>query len=167
MALSREGKKDQPQRLLSCPPSRREFLARCGQGAVAAVIPERWFGALHPQNSPLQTGAIPAGRFHLHPHYRGKLPLESVLLKVEPGHDQFVMEKYVARIESVFAKWSAGLRRDAKHVESIRDALAAGFLGASLKPEQAKTIRSEGGLETRRSSFVQNADLSATAFLQT
>src|SRR5215468_6567105 len=68
IALSREGKKDQPQRLLSCPPSRREFLAWCGQGAGAALVPERWFGALHPEESPLPTDAISAGRFHLHPH---------------------------------------------------------------------------------------------------
>ena len=94
------------------------------------------------------------------------MPLESVLLKVEPGYDQFLMEKSAAQIDSVLAKWSAGLRRDARHVASIRDALAAGFLGAGLKPVQSRTVRSEGGLQTHRNSFAQNADLSATSFLQ-
>src|SRR5262249_40053582 len=146
--------------------SRREFLARCGQGAVAAFIPPRWLSPIHLQNFPWQASTNSAVNFHLHPHYRAKLLLESLLLKVEPGHDQFISEKYAAQIDAVLEKWSAGLRGDAMHIESIRSALSTAFSGTSLKPAQSKTLRSEGGLEVRQHTFTTNADLDVTVFLR-
>jgi tetratricopeptide (TPR) repeat protein len=109
----------------------------------------------------------PASNFHLHPHYRAKLPLESLLLKVEPGHDQFVLEKFAAQIEALLANWTAGLRGNPRHIESIEGVLAPSFLGASLKPVQAKAIRSERGLQIQKQTFAESADLAKDAFLQT
>src|SRR5580765_5760846 len=165
--LSREGKKDPQQRLLSPPSSRREFLARCGQTAASAFIPSHWLCSIVPPNFPQQAGVNPASNFHLHPHYRAKLPLESLLLKVEPGHDKFVLEKFAAQIEALLANWTAGLRSKARHIESIQAALVPSFLGASLKPVQAKTIRSDRGLQIQKHSFAESADLAKDAFLQT
>jgi len=165
--LSREGKKDPQQRLLSPPSSRREFLARCSQTAASAFIPSHWLCSIVPPNFPQQAGVNPASNFHLHPHYRAKLPLEFLLLKVEPGHDKFVLEKFAAQIEALLANWTAGLRSKARHIESIQAALAPSFLGASLKPVQAKTIRSDRGLQIQKHSFAESADLAKDAFLQT
>ena len=114
-ALSREGKKDQQQRLLSPPPSRREFLARCGQSAAAAFVPPRWFSSTLPPNFPQQAEINPARISNCIRSIAPRLPLESLLLKVEPGHDQFVLEKFAAQIEVVLAKWSAGLRGSTRH----------------------------------------------------
>jgi hypothetical protein len=102
----------------------------------------------------------------LHPRYRAKLPLESLLLKVEPGHDQFVLEKFAAQIEAVFAKWTAGLRSNPRHIESIHDVLGPSFVGASFKPAQTKTIWSERGLQIQEHTFAESADLAKNAFLQ-
>ena len=109
----------------------------------------------------------PAANFHLHPRYRAKLPLESLLLNVEPGHDKFVLEKFAAQIEAVFAKWTAGLRSNPRHIESIQDVLAPSFVGASFKPAQTKTKRSERELQIQEHTFAESADLAKGAFLQT
>jgi tetratricopeptide (TPR) repeat protein len=165
--LSREGKKDQQQRLLSPQPGRREFLVRCGQSAAAAFVPPRWFDSILPPNFSRQAAVNPESNFHLHPRYRAKLPLESLLVKVEPGHDQFVLEKFAAQIEAVLAKWSAGLRGSARHIDSIESALGADFVGASFEPVQTKTLRSERGLQIQQNKFAERDDLHRDAFLQT
>ncbi|HST11115.1 MAG TPA: FG-GAP-like repeat-containing protein [Terriglobales bacterium] len=90
-----------------------------------------------------------------------------MLLKVEPGHDQFVTEKYAAQIEGILAEWSANLRNQARDVGSIGKFLAPTFSGASLKPVDSKTIRSSAGVEVRRNVFSESVDLGKDAFLKT
>ncbi len=86
--------------------------------------------------------------------------------KVEPGHDQFVLEQFAAQIEAMLAKWSAGLLTDARHVESIQNALAPDFAGASLEPAHSVTLRSERGLLIRQNTFFESVELDRVSFLQ-
>jgi tetratricopeptide (TPR) repeat protein len=142
-------------------------LVRCGQSAAAAFVPPRWLSSIIPPNFSRQAAVSPESNFHLHPRYRTKLPLEPLLLKVEPGNDQFVLEKFAAQIEAVLAKWSAGIRGSARHIDSIQGALAPDFVGASFVPVQTKKLRSERGLQIQQNKFAENDDLHSDAFLQT
>src|ERR1700675_1948490 len=79
--------------------SRRNFLLRCCQGASAALVPPGLRSFAFPAGfpDPSMAAKSAAGVFHLRPHYRAKLPLESMLFKVQAGSDQFVSEKYAHR----------------------------------------------------------------------
>jgi tetratricopeptide (TPR) repeat protein/peroxiredoxin len=165
-ALSRQGKTDRPADLLSVDQGRRDFLIRCCQGTSAAFVPASLRrlafspGYFDPQ------GVVSAdGEFHLHPHYRAKLPLEAVLLKTEPSLDQFITEKYADQIVATLAEWSASLRKSPHDTRAVEKAISKDFAGASLKPLESQLSRSNAGLEVRRNQFANTATLGPDAFL--
>jgi tetratricopeptide (TPR) repeat protein len=94
------------------------------------------------------------------------LPLEALLLKTEPGHDQFITERYAAQIEALLAEWSTSLRSSPQKIDGIRKSLAPDFFGASLQSTDSKTVRARLGLDVRRNAFTGSAALGADAFLQ-
>ena len=166
MALSRAGKTDRPVHLPAVDHGRRDFLIRCCQGASAAFVPPslRRF-AFSPSSANFRDSLSSKGELHLHPHYRAKLPLESVLLKTQAGLDQFVTEKYADQIEGIFAEWSAGLRQLPQNVRALEKAITEKFAGASLKPLASQLIRASAALEIRRNQFADQATLGPAAFL--
>ena len=131
---------------------------------VAAFLPPNWLTFVAPRllSSPDQSPSRPD--FHLHPHYRGKLPLEAVLQKVQPGLDRFVSEKYAADMEAILAKWSASLLRSPQDLSFIPASLAPDFSGSSLRPGNSQVVRSEPWLEVRRSHFANQRSVAVQGF---
>ena len=141
--------------------SRRHFLIRCFQGA--ALLPAGMRSLAWPlllDSEPEQTAP---GEFQLHPRYRNSLPLESLFLKVKPGTDDFITEKYADEIERTFSRWSEELRRSAKDVQTIQQIFAPDFSGFSLQPAQSKVVRS-GIVEVRRNEFNNGQAITKEAF---
>jgi Flp pilus assembly protein TadD/peroxiredoxin len=166
MALSRAGKTDRPVHLPSVDHGRRDFLVRCWQGVSAAFIPPSFRRlAFSPGYLDSRNALSPDGELHLHPHYRAKLPLESVLVKTQAGLDQFVAEKYADQIEAIFAEWSAGLRQSPQDVRALEKAIAKDFAGGSQKPLSSQLVRSSAALEVRRNQFGDKTILGPDAFL--
>jgi tetratricopeptide (TPR) repeat protein/peroxiredoxin len=112
---------------------------------------------------PYQASAVP--EFHLRPHYRAKLPLEATLLKVSPGLDDFISEKFADQISAILAQWSAGLLQSPANLQAVEMALAPHFLGASVQPLESRLVRSDGPLEIRRNAFATAPVLRSDAFL--
>ena len=163
MALSRAGKTDYPTNLFTFDRSRRDFLIRCCQ-SIPAALAFPTFKTLVP---PAQVGADSHdGRFHLYPHYRAKLPLEAVLLKTEPGLDQFISERYARQIEIILVQWSAGLRRSPHDLQPIEKALGEHFLGTSWRPIEARSVREDTGLQIWRNGFAKAPKLARAPFLR-
>ena len=135
--------------------SRRNFLVRCCQGASAMLLPRTLRGMAG------QVGGAAAcrdphsadGQFHVHPQYRAPDPLGSALLRSEPGHDQFINEKYHRQIAAILSEWSAGLLRSPGDVEAFRKALAADFTGSSWRPAESRVARSGAAVEVRENQF--------------
>lgn len=121
---------------------------------AAALLPTNWLRFASPRPTPFQANSSGHPEFHLHPHYRAKLPLEAVLQKVQPSLDRFITEKYAADIEASLAKWSANLLRSPRDLEAIYVSLGPDFTGASLRPTDSQVVRSDQWLEVRRSHFV-------------
>jgi tetratricopeptide (TPR) repeat protein len=126
---------------------RRNFL----QGGLALPLLRR----LQAQNTPLVDAA-----FHLHPHYRAQTPLDTTILKIKAGLDDFITEKYHDQIAAILAKWSTNL------VDSISSALGPDFLGASPQPSQSRVVRPGPALEVRRLTFSPQPTLRPDAFVQ-
>ncbi|HEV2715582.1 MAG TPA: VCBS repeat-containing protein, partial [Terriglobales bacterium] len=109
--------------------------------------------------------ASPAPEFHLHPHYRAKLPLEATLLKVQAGSDDFVTEKYADEIAAILAGWSAGLLQSPLQAEAVEKVLTPDFVGTSLQPVESRLIRSDSALKIHQNKFAGHALLGRDAFL--
>src|SRR5215469_17863085 len=89
---------------------RRQFLLACGQMSGALLVP-----AVLPYQAFCAQRGVPVStpEFHLHPHYPTKMPLDSMLLKVPLGSDQFIIEKYADQVSRIFAQWRTRLFENA------------------------------------------------------
>ena len=131
-------------------PSRRDFLIRCCQGASTLLAPTSLWRLAFASEQPFQTSAGPG--VHLHPHYRSQVALDSTLLKLEPGSDVFVSEKYAHQIEQILTAWSAGLRESPQLIKPIVYVLAGDFSGSCFAPAESRKVRS-GVIEAWKNSF--------------
>ena len=57
-----------------------------------------------------RSSSFPFADFRLTPHYPAKSPLDDVLLKVLPGADEYLTEKYAFEIMPLLNQWSVDLR---------------------------------------------------------
>jgi len=146
--------------------TRRNFLIRCCQGASAGLFPAglRGLGFTSTNAFDFQAPSVP--EFHLHPHYRAKLPLEATLLKTEAGLDVFSTEKHAEEIAAILAQWSAGLLRSPQDIQAVERVLTPDFVGSSLQPAESRLVRSGPVLEIHQNKFARQPALGRDAFLQ-
>ena len=144
---------------------RRDFLVRFCQGAGAALIPSGlWcFGAA--EFAVASDRSFSAAGFQLHPHYRNERPLDATILKVQPGLDDFITEKFADQIAAILEGWKSSLL-GSPDVQRLADALSSDFLGASLQPVESRVVRSGSSLEVHQNKFSAQALLSREAFLR-
>ncbi len=91
--------------------------------------------------------------YHLHPHYREQIPLDTALLKRSAGLDEFVNEKYHDQIAAILTEWSRSLRHSPRTTQPIEKALTTDFSGPSLRPLEVKLLRPGTKLEVRQLRF--------------
>ena len=145
---------------------RRDFLIRFCQGVGATLVPEMlWrFGSrlqtLEDRTFPAQDG------FQFHPRYRSPRPLDATLLKVEPGSDEFLTEKYADQIAATLAQWKASLLESPRTLDEIAGSIAASFSGAALQPIESRVLRDDRVLQIRQNKFSTNTSLGKDAFLR-
>jgi len=147
---------------------RRDFLVRFCQTVGATLIPTRLWGVSLPDSNFLQSRTEPdaAAAFHLQPHYRSERPLDATLLKVQPGLDDFITEKYADQIAKILADWSANLLRSPRETRAIAKVLAADFAGASLQPAESRLVRTGSALQVHQNKFSSQLTLSRDSFLR-
>ena len=177
-SLSRAGKQRRPVDL--SPPGRdlaqhdlvdsgrRDFLVKCAQGASAALVPSglRGFALPFAHLPEVRTTLPGAGEFHLRPHYRAKLPIETTLLKTLAGSDDFITEKYHDQIAAILVKWSAGLLESPQNLQAIERILSPDFSGASFRPVGSRVLRSGPAVEVHQNKFARESPLGRDAFLR-
>ena len=107
------------------------------------MIPARLWSFSSPDsaagNSPGATVGGP--QFQLHPHYRSARPLDSSLLQVQTGLDEFVSEKFAEQIAAILAEWSKSLLRSSADVEAFAKTVSADFSGTSLHPVESTILK--------------------------
>jgi len=146
---------------------RRDFLIRFCQGAGATLIPSKLWEFVFPGvGITADCDQHADGIFQLHPHYRSERPLDTTLLKVQAGLDEFITEKYADQIDTILDGWSAALLRSPLDTQAIAKTLAADFSGLSLQPKESKVIRSDSLLEVRQNKFPSQDKLGRDVFLR-
>src|SRR5215469_5220959 len=114
---------------------RRQFLLACGQMSGALLVPAVLPYQAFCDRSDLRTSST---EFHLHPHYPTKMPLDTTLLKVPLGSDEFVSEKYAGQLSRVLEQWRTRLLESAADLASLETTLGEEFLGSSCLPRSSE-----------------------------
>lgn len=147
--------------------SRRDFLLRFCQGAGATLIPSSLWGLALPNFGSIPTPPDdPAAEFYLHPRYRSERPLDAAVLKVQPGLDEFVSEKYADEIAAILGTWRAAMLGSVVGIEAVARSLARNFEGGSLRTAESRVVRSSVGIQVRQNKFADSAVLSREEFLR-
>jgi tetratricopeptide (TPR) repeat protein/peroxiredoxin len=147
---------------------RREFLIRCCQGASSALLPAGLRGFSFPAIFDSRNAFAPESDvdFHLHPHYRERMPLDATLLLTQTGLDTFVSEKCHDQIAANLAEWSSSLLQSPQDTRAVEKILASDFSGSSFRPFESRVVRSGAPLEIRQNRFTDGSVLGRDAFLQ-
>jgi Flp pilus assembly protein TadD/peroxiredoxin len=101
----------------------------------------------------------------LTPHYPAKSPLDDVLLKVFPGADEYVTEKYAMEIMQLLGEWSRALQAAPPALASLAKSLDPSMEAASLLPAREIAPRSGNGIEVIRRRFPRDLVLGRDRFL--
>jgi len=110
------------------------------------------FRLLRPDTS---LDSFPSSRFadlhfedlRLNPHYPAKSPLDSILLKVVPGADEYITEKYAFEIMQLLGRWSRQLKTAAPALKELATFVDAAIETTSLRPTREIPRRSGNGIE--------------------
>jgi len=109
---------------------------------------------------PTEIGRDPSFPFtdiRLTPHYPAKSPLDNVLLKVIPGTDEYVTEKYAFEIVQLLGEWSRALKTAPPALATFTKFIAPSVEAASLLPMREIAQRPGNGVEVWRRFFPKDA----------
>ena len=100
------------------------------------------------------------------PHYPAKSPLDDVLLKVVPGADEYLTEKYAFEIMPLLNQWSVELSAAPPALASLTKFLDASIAAAALLPTREVTRRSDNGIEVLQRRFARDVIPGRERFLR-
>ncbi|MGH9545112.1 MAG: tetratricopeptide repeat protein [Terriglobales bacterium] len=121
---------------------------------------------LHSQTPRDRTSSFPFADFRLTPHYPAKSPLDDVLLRVVPGADEYLTEKYAFEILPLLDEWSRRLKTHPPALAALTNFLDASIEAAPLLPTGEITLRADRGIEVFRRRFAKDAISGRERFLR-
>ena len=113
-----------------------------------------------------RSSSFPFADFRLTPHYPAKSPLDDVLLKVLPGADEYLTEKYAFEIMPLLNQWSVELRTAPPALASLTKFLDASIAAAALLPTREVARRSDNGIEVLQRRFARDVVPGRERFLR-
>jgi Flp pilus assembly protein TadD/peroxiredoxin len=130
---------------------------------LPAPFHARWLCPEIPRD---RTSSFPFPDIRLTPHYPAKSPLDDVLLKVVPGTDEYITEKYAFEIMQLLGEWSRALKTAPPALDALTKFLDPAVEGASLLPTREIAYRAGSGLEVLRRRFSRDLILGREKFLR-
>ncbi len=112
------------------------------------------------------TPSFPFTDFRLTPHYPAKSPLDNVLLKVIPGADEYLTEKYAFEIMQVLGEWSQALKTAPPGLAVFAKSLDASIAATSLLPTRESPRRSGSGINILDRRFARDVSSGRDRFLR-
>jgi Flp pilus assembly protein TadD/peroxiredoxin len=101
----------------------------------------------------LTISSFPFADLRLTPHYPVKSPLDNLLLKVAPGADEYLSEKYAFEIMQLLGEWSLGLKTAPPALASLTKFIDVSIETNSLLPTREIARRSGSGIEILERRF--------------
>jgi Flp pilus assembly protein TadD len=91
--------------------------------------------------------------------------IEPFLRQIQPGHDEFIAEKYAFELEHLLANWTTALQDSAHDLRTPREWLEGTLEGALLDRATVQTLRAAPPLESEKILFSAATTISSEAFL--
>jgi tetratricopeptide (TPR) repeat protein len=91
--------------------------------------------------------------------------IEPFLKQIQPGHDEFIAEKYAFELEHLLGGWAAALQIGAQDLRSPKEWLAETLEGAPLDRTTVQTLRADLPLASDKILFPSATTISCEAFL--
>jgi Flp pilus assembly protein TadD/peroxiredoxin len=91
--------------------------------------------------------------------------LEPFLKQIQPGHDEFIAEKYAFDLERLLVGWAAALQASAHDLRTPREWLGGSLEGVALDRGTVQTLRADPPLESEKILFPAATIISSEAFL--
>ncbi len=149
--------------------SRRRFLGKLRWTPVLFLPAPILVPSLRPllrEASGTGNPAFDFADFRVTPHYPAKSPLDGVVLKVVPGTDEYVTEKYAFEIMRLLDEWRQALEAGPPALEVLAKFLDASLEAGSLVPVKQSTLRAADGIEVIRRHFAANVVPGRERFLE-
>ncbi|HEY3706775.1 MAG TPA: FG-GAP-like repeat-containing protein [Terracidiphilus sp.] len=90
---------------------------------------------------------------HLSPHYPSQSPLVDIFKLVQPGSDEFPLEKQAVEIEGVLNRWGEGLRRSVENLRGVVEFAAPSIEYSGTEGVAEKAVRKGFGIDTYKRSY--------------
>jgi Flp pilus assembly protein TadD/peroxiredoxin len=104
--------------------------------------------------------------FRLTPHYPTKSPLDNILLKVIPGADEYLTEKYAFEIMQVLGEWSQALKIAPPGLAVFAKFADASIAATLLRPTRESPRRSGSGIEIIQRKFASEVSPGRDGFFR-
>jgi tetratricopeptide (TPR) repeat protein/peroxiredoxin len=113
-----------------------------------------------------ETSGFSLADIRLSPHYPSQSPLTDILALVQPGSDDYPLEKQAAEIEAALNRWGAGLRTSVENVKALAGLADAEIEASHIEAVKANAIRAGQGIDTFKRSFPAGARKTREQFVQ-
>ena len=111
-------------------------------------------------------GALAFSDFRITPHYPAKSPLDDLLQQVDPGSDEYVLEKRAQEITELLAEWSRTLKTDSSSLDLPAKLLDPAVEATALTATQEIAMRAGGGINIVERRFGTKTFKGREHFLQ-
>lgn len=147
------------------PISRREVLKGLGLAPLllrsAPLVGLRWNDARAGAVDPFSLADL-----RLTPQYPSQSPLSDIFRLVQPGSDEYPLEKDAVEIETILNHWGTALRQSLQHLDVLAAFLEERIDASQLGALDAAPVRTGFGIETFRRSFGPASSQTRERFVQ-
>ncbi len=99
------------------------------------------------------------------PHYPSQSPLSDIFRLVEPGSDDYPLERYAVEIESILNEWGAGLKNSPKSVTAMAAFIEPRIEASHTDAVTEHHVRTSFGIDTFKRSFPTIAERTGEQFI--
>lgn len=136
-----------------CKKISRRWLLKSLSVAPLAFRPSSIFPVCAAESASSALGNFSEADPRLLPHYPMPSPLADILRLVQPGSDEYPLEKYAEEIESTLEVWGAELRKRVNTTVTISPPVDAQIEASDLSAQKSTPLRSGFGVETLKFAF--------------
>ena len=122
-------------------------------------------GLRFPGNGPVADD-FSMGDVRLSPHYPSQSPLADIFRLVEPGSDDYPLEKYAVELESLLNGWGIELKKSLQNVSALAAFTESQIEASEIDGIKWNPVRTGFGIDTFERTFIQTSQRSRAQFIE-
>lgn len=109
---------------------------------------------------------FPLADVRLSPHYPSQSPLTDIFRLVQPGSDEYPLEKCAVELESILTDWGAALKKSLQNVTELAAFTEAQIDASECEALKWNPVRIGFGIDTFERSFIPKSKRNRGKFIQ-